>query len=73
MPVTLLATTTASSNEKGSWLDTGFGKYKAQITGFTYDKQRDYYTCPAEKVLPFRHLNKDLDGRLNKYYNNSES
>lgn len=49
-------------------MDTVFGKYKAEITGFTYDEQRDHYTCPAEKVLPFRHFNKDPDGRLNKYY-----
>lgn len=50
-----------------AWISV-FGKYKAEITGFTYDKQRDYYTCPAKKVLLFRHFNKDPDGRLNKYY-----
>ena len=45
-----------------------FGQYKPEIAGFTYDQERDYFTCPAGKPLPFKRFDSDPDGRLSKRY-----
>ena len=31
-----------------------FGMYKPEVTGFSYDKALDQYTCPTGKPLPFK-------------------
>jgi hypothetical protein len=45
-----------------------FGKYKAEIEGFSYNKEKDEYSCSMNKPLPFGGLYKDLDGSLFKNY-----
>jgi transposase len=48
-----------------------FGKYKPEIEGFAYDKETDYFTCSAGKLLPFKNFDSDQDGRLSKRYSAS--
>ena len=48
-----------------------FGKYKLVIEGFPYNKEKDEYSCPMNKPLPFKGLYKNLDDTLLKYYSAS--
>ncbi len=72
----LLADTGYSNGSNYSFLEqkgvTGwipvFGKYKAVVPGFTYNKESDEYTCPAGKPLPFKSYDHSADGRLLKNY-----
>ena len=45
-----------------------FGKYKAEIEGFSYNKEKDEYSCPMNKLLPFKGFYRDLDGSVFKNY-----
>lgn len=49
-----------------------FGKYKAEIEGFSYNKEKDEYSCPMNKLFPFKGFYKDLDGSVFKNYLASE-
>lgn len=45
-----------------------FGRYKPEIEGFPYDKEKDQYTCAMGKSIPFKRFNKSQDGSLLKNY-----
>lgn len=45
-----------------------FGKYKPVIEGFPYNKEKDEYSCPMNKLLPFKGFYTDLDGVVMKNY-----
>ena len=45
-----------------------FGKYKPEIEGFPYDQEKDQFTCPAGKILPFKTYDNNADGGLLKIY-----
>jgi transposase len=45
-----------------------FGRYKAEIEGFTYDTEADCFTCLAGKQLLFKGFGKNQDGSLLKNY-----
>jgi hypothetical protein len=45
-----------------------FGKYKPEIEGFLYNKEKDEYSCPMNKSLPFKGVYKDPDGTILKNY-----
>ena len=45
-----------------------FSQYKAPIEGFTYDLEKDAYTCSAGKELPFRKFDTSADGSWLKIY-----
>jgi len=45
-----------------------FGMYKPEIAGFPYDQEKDQYSCPMGKPLPFKGFNHTPDGRLLKNY-----
>jgi transposase len=45
-----------------------FGKYKPEIEGFPYHKDKDEYSCPMNKPLPFKGLHTTRDGTVQKIY-----
>jgi transposase len=45
-----------------------FGKYKPEIEGFPYNKEKDEYHCPMNKPLPFKGFHTTLDGTVQKIY-----
>ncbi|RYF26922.1 MAG: hypothetical protein EOO42_00020 [Flavobacteriales bacterium] len=45
-----------------------FGKYKPEIEGFPYNKEKDEYTCPMNKPLPFKGFYTSLDGSVFRNY-----
>ncbi len=45
-----------------------FGKYKPEIEGFPYNKEKDEYCCPMSKPLPFKGFHTTLDGTVQKIY-----
>ncbi len=45
-----------------------FGKYKHEIECFRYNKEKDEYTCPRGKSLPFKGFHTNLDGTVLKNY-----
>ncbi|OGX82150.1 transposase [Hymenobacter coccineus] len=46
----------------------GFGQFKPEIAGFTYDAEADCFTCLAGKKLPFKRFDSGQDGRLSTRY-----
>ena len=45
-----------------------FGQYKPELTGFTYERAADAYTCAAGKRLPFYRYHVTADGSWTKGY-----
>ncbi len=45
-----------------------FGKYKPEIEGFPYDKEKDEYSCPMDRPLPFKGFYTNRDGSVLKRY-----
>ena len=45
-----------------------FGKYKPEIEGFPYNKDKDEYRCPMNNPLPFKGFHTTLDGTVQKIY-----
>jgi len=45
-----------------------FGKYKPEIEGFSYNKEKDEYSCPMNKPLPFTGFYTNKDGTVMKNY-----
>ena len=45
-----------------------FGKYKPEIEGFPYDKERDEYSCPMNRPLPFKGFRTNRNGSVLKSY-----
>ncbi|WP_229663664.1 transposase [Pedobacter quisquiliarum] len=45
-----------------------FGKYKPEIEGFPYNKEKDEYSCPMNRPLPFKGFHTNLDGTVLKNY-----
>jgi transposase len=45
-----------------------FGMYKPEIKGFPYNKERDEYSCPMNKPLPFTGFHTNKDGTVLKNY-----
>jgi len=45
-----------------------FGKYKPWIEGFPYNKEKDEYSCPMNKPLPFKGFSTNKDGAVSKNY-----
>ncbi|MCP4976218.1 MAG: IS1182 family transposase [Maribacter sp.] len=45
-----------------------FGKYKPEIEGFPYDKEKDVYSCPMDRPLPFKGFSTNKDGTVLKNY-----
>jgi transposase len=45
-----------------------FGMFKSVVPGFTYNNDKDEYTCSAGKPLPFKGFDHSADGRLLKNY-----
>jgi len=45
-----------------------FGKYKPKIEGFPYDREKDEYSCPMNRSLPFKGFYTDRDGSVLKSY-----
>ena len=45
-----------------------FGKYKPEIEGFPYNKEKDEYSCPMNKPLPFKGFHTNRDGTVLKSY-----
>jgi transposase len=45
-----------------------FGQYKPEMTGFTYERTADAYTCAAGKLLPFYQYHVTADGGWVKAY-----
>jgi transposase len=45
-----------------------FGQYKPEIEGFPYNQEKDHFTCPAGKILPFRTYDTNAEGGLLKIY-----
>jgi transposase len=45
-----------------------FGKYKPEIEGFSYNKEKDEYRCPMNKPLPFKGFHTNQDGTVLKIY-----
>lgn len=44
------------------------GQFKFIKKGFTYDRQKDHYTCAANKILSYRGTYETLPGVFNKEY-----
>jgi hypothetical protein len=44
------------------------GGYKPEREGFTYNEKEDCYICTQGVKLPFRHIKKEKNGRVNKLY-----
>lgn len=53
-------------NVKG-WIPV-FGMYKPEIAGFPYNKEKDEYSCPMNKPLPFTGFHTNKDGTVLKNY-----
>ncbi|MCP4976211.1 MAG: IS1182 family transposase [Maribacter sp.] len=45
-----------------------FGKYKPEIKGFPYNREKDEYSCPMNRPLPFKGLRTNRDGSVLKNY-----
>jgi len=45
-----------------------FGKYKHEIEGFPYNKEKDEYSCPMNRPLPFKGFRTNRDGSVLKNY-----
>ncbi len=45
-----------------------FGKYKPELEGFPYDREKDEYRCPMNRPLPFKAFYTNRDGRVLKNY-----
>ncbi len=45
-----------------------FGKYKPKIDGFPYNKEKDEYSCPMGRPLPFKAFYTNRDGSVLKCY-----
>jgi hypothetical protein len=45
-----------------------FGKYKPEIEGFPYNKEKDEYSCPMNMPLPFKAFRTNRDGSVLKCY-----
>ncbi len=45
-----------------------FGKYKPKIEGFPYNKEKDEYSCPMNRPLPFKGFRTNRDGSVLKCY-----
>jgi transposase len=45
-----------------------FGMYKPEIEGFPYNKEKDEYSCPMNKPLPFTGFHTNKDGTVLKNY-----
>jgi transposase len=45
-----------------------FGRYKPKIEGFPYNKEKDEYSCPMNKPLPFKGFRTNRDGTVLKNY-----
>ena len=45
-----------------------FGMYKPEIEGFPYNKEKDEYSCPMNKPLPFKGFHTNKDGTILKNY-----
>ena len=45
-----------------------FGKYKPKIDGFPYNKEKDEYSCPMNRPLPFKGFRTNRDGSVLKCY-----
>ena len=45
-----------------------FGKYKPKIDGFPYNKEKDEYSCPMDRPLPFKGFSTNKDGSVLKNY-----
>lgn len=45
-----------------------FGKYKPEIEGFSYNKEKDEYSCLMNKPLPFTGFYTNKDGTVMKNY-----
>ena len=45
-----------------------FGKYKPKIDGFPYNKDKDEYSCPVNRPLPFKGFRTNRDGSVLKRY-----
>ncbi len=45
-----------------------FGKYKPKIEGFPYNKEKDEYSCPMNRPLPFKGFSTNRDGSVLKNY-----
>ena len=45
-----------------------FGKYKPEIEGFPYNREKDEYSCPMNRPLPFKGFYTDRNGSVLKRY-----
>jgi hypothetical protein len=45
-----------------------FGKYKPEIEGFPYNKEKNKYSCPMNRPLPFKGFRTNRDGSVLKCY-----
>ncbi len=45
-----------------------FGKYKPRIDGFPYNKEKDEYSCPMNRPLPFKGFSTNRNGSVLKNY-----
>ena len=45
-----------------------FGMYKPEVEGFLYNNEIDQFTCPMGKLLPFKALEYNADGKPMKAY-----
>jgi transposase len=45
-----------------------FGRYKPEIKGFPYNKEKDEYRCPMNSPLPFKGFHTNRDGSVLKSY-----
>jgi hypothetical protein len=45
-----------------------FGRYKPEIKGFPYNREKDEYSCPMGRPLPFKGFHTNRDGSVLKNY-----
>ncbi len=45
-----------------------FGRYKPEIKGFPYNREKDEYRCPMNRPLPFKGFHTNRDGSVLKSY-----
>lgn len=48
-----------------------FGQYKLERVGFTYNKEKDYYSCDRGILLPYKKTYQDKKGYFKKQYRSS--